>query len=176
MTRPLVSAFTFGVSAPCLACLFTSERHRGQRLATAIGHPANPTSSGRARAPSLRLAERHRDTIPGSRATLTAAFATRVALSRELGTRCRHLAACHSAESRGSGSASTEHAVPAASQVSAWLRRPLPPSCAIGWTCQTCGRAVIDARVRHQRRRQPGEHFGLRQPGLQVTDDRAQEP
>jgi hypothetical protein len=63
-----------------------------------------------------------------------------------------------------------------ASQVSAWLRRPLPPSCAIGWTCQTCGRAVIDARVRHQRRRQPGEHFGLRQPGLQVMDDGAQEP
>jgi hypothetical protein len=57
-----------------------------------------------------------------------------------------------------------------------WLRRPLPPSCAIGWTCQTCGRAVIDARVRHQRRRQPGEHFGLRQPGLQVMDDGAQEP
>lgn len=68
------------------------------------------------------------------------------------------------------------HAVPAASQVLAWPGRPLPLSCAIGWTCQTCGRAVIDARVRRQRRRQPGEHFGLRQPGLQVMDDGAQEP
>ena len=57
-----------------------------------------------------------------------------------------------------------------------WLRRPLPASCAIGWACPACDRALIDAQVRHHRRRQAGEHFRLRQPGLQVMDDGAQEP
>ena len=45
-----------------------------------------------------------------------------------------------------------------------WLRRPLPASCAIGWACQACGRALIDARVRHHRRRQTGGHVGVSNP------------
>jgi hypothetical protein len=125
----------------------SGERHAGGSHAVGSRHQREPRRSPSAVSPRT-TSERHRRR------------GVALFLPRELGTRCRHLAACHSAESRGSVSASTGHAAPAASQVSAPLRRPLPPSCAIGWTCQTCGRAVIDARVRHQRRRQTGEHSG----------------